>query len=346
MKTGRASLLLCLLWSPAAKADAKAAAPAPQVTVPTAIPSDGVLPVFGGCYDGDACAVLRTVTVTDAATGAAVAGHVEIVVATSFDGWGYFVPDEPFRSGSSLLVKSSFNYPTQTAAVRVTETGTLDMSALSVDVALSKERKVLASQCCPDPSFTMKPRCIDVSVLNGAVMAATLSPAQPVATQYEFELRLYAGGDVMGGTVFDFAPLRSDGRLPLPRESFDGTADKYCYAVRAKPVVGGEPVPLMEACVENTLTDVGRQDRTSEEVEQWLATCQVRPPVNDGGTPSKDDDGPIGDDDPLPKVDDEPFVSKDQSGCQLASSGAPQLASAFWPLALALLSRSRRRQRT
>lgn len=345
MKSRWASSLLCLAWSAAASADAKAAAPAPQFNVPTAIPAGGVLPVFGSCFDAGQCNVLRSIAVTDKTSGTAIAGHVEIVSANSFEGWGYFAPDQPLPSGSVLLVKTMGGYPMVQATVSVLASNALDARSVTLGTTLTKERTVLASTCCPNSNLNVKPRCLDTSIVNRAVLAATLTPVTPVATQYLFEVRLFSQSEQPGGTLLDFAPLRSDGRKESPRATFE-TPDSYCYTVRAKPLLGGEPVDLLDKCLDNNLTELGRVDRTADEVTKWSATCQVSPLSVAGGTPVEDDS--LGDDERDDADDDladdveQPRVSRQDAGCQLGSS--PGLLGAWYALPAVFLRGAKRRR--
>lgn len=302
--------------------------------MPLNIPSDGVLPVFGSCFGSGECTLLRSIVVTDKTSGRAVAGHVEIVKSNSFEGWGYFVPDEPLQVGASLVVKPSGNYPVAQATVTVTTASALDASAVAVATSLTRDRTVLASTCCPTINPNVKPRCLDTSVKNTAVLAAKLSAVKPVATQYLYEVRLFAAADPAGGTVFDFAPLRTDARAPASSATF-GVADSYCYKVSAKPWVGGEPVTLIETCLDNDLTDLGRIDKTPNEIASWSATCQVGPVPVDGGTPFDGDAG---------GRDEEPSAVGREAGCQLAAQSGP---GAWWyALSLVLAARVRRRRGT
>lgn len=352
MKSRWASMLLCLAWSPPASADA--AAPAPQLTLPSIVPSDGVLPLYGSCFDRGKCSLLRSIVVTEEKTDSAIAGHVEIVKEDGQEGWGYFVPDQPFKVGVVLVVKPSGGYPLIQSMVSVTKPSTLGADAVALTATLAKERTVLASTCCPNtnpnPGPTVKPRCLDTSVVYSAVLSATLSAVKPVASQYLYEVALFAQGAQADGPLADFAPLRTDARPASHRGIFED-ADSYCYTVRAKPLVGGEPVMLLEKCVDNHLTDVGRTDRTPDEVAVWSTTCQVPTVAGDGGVPGRpdaggDDEVNAGGDDDDGFIDHEETsrVSNRDAGCQLG--GAPAMLGAWWALPALLFGRAKRKRGT
>jgi hypothetical protein len=152
---------------------------------------------------------------------------------------------------------------------------------------------------------------------------------------------LFAKGDEAGGTVTDFTPLRTDGRRPNPQAIF-GTADSYCYTVRAKPIVGGEPVMLLEHCIDNDLTGLGRSDRAADEVVKWSLTCQVPQGRVDGWVLIEQDAGGEQEDDGFVDDDEAAGVSDQAAGCQLTS--APGLLGAWCTLPLVFFRRVKRKR--
>jgi hypothetical protein len=180
-------------------------------------------------------------------------------------------------------------------------------------------------------------------VVSRLLLTATVSGQQAIATPYEFELSMHAQGDV-GSVVVAFKPLRPDLSLETSSMSFDGAADSYCYTVRARPILGGEPFTLMTTCIANSHTYLGRNGRSPEEVAQGTAACEATSAPVDAGVLTMDqvDAATDADGELLGRGENTPVVH-DESGCQLADGGQTgRMAwSTFALLALAFVKRRR-----
>ncbi|HEY6876861.1 MAG TPA: hypothetical protein VI299_02535 [Polyangiales bacterium] len=307
-----------------------------QFNIPQEIPADGVLPMFGSCFDAD-CSNLQSVIITDISSGTRVEGHVELVRDGSYSAWSYFVPSVPFRSGASYIVrheKASPNSPVGVSFV-ARDPAALDESALGVMATLTKVSGAIDRRCCST--------CIDVTVIEALALTTRLSPAKPIASQYLFELSTHAEGQA-GIVVVPFGPPSNIYQSVPNSTSFDGSADSYCYTVRARPLVGGEPFTLMTRCLANDFTDLGRHTRSPEEVAKWAATCEVTPERVDAGV------SPRGQVDAALDADGEPLGAgksgkpDEDSGCQLADGRAhlQSTLGAFVTLFALALGRRRR----
>ena len=343
MFRGWAWVGLCLSLTSIARAES-GVAPI-RVDVPTEIPSGGVLPIFGSCIDAR-CSNLQSVTVVDTASGARVEGHVELVQTTaSYEGWAYFVPSMPFRSGAKYRVILAGGSPDSApvVSIRPAEPTGLDESALRVTAILSQVREVSGRQCCSVSN------CIDVSVVNSVELTATMSAERVAATQHLFELSMHAQSEQAGRAVLEFRPLRTEFAAISSTMRFDGASDSYCYTVRARSITGGDPFKLMTRCLANDYTGLGRQTRSPEEVAQWAATCERTPTPVDAGAPSVDladasttdpaDASTDADGEPLGRGE-ESTRARAESGCRLAA-GRTQVGSVMWWL-FALVALARR----
>lgn len=325
---------LCLGLSSTALAESSV--PQPRVSVPSEIPSGGVLPVFGNCFDAG-CSNLKSVLVTDVSTETRVEGTFELVQTNTYEAWGYFVPSTPFRSGASYRVTTPNSYygAASIVMVRDAETTALDESALNATAVLSKESLITDRRCCSS--------CIDVSVVNSLALTTTLATQESRATQYLFQLSMHAEGET-GSVVAAFTPLLGSS-IVSRTSAFDGAAKSYCSTVHAKPIVGGESFELLTRCLANDYTDLGTQTRPPEEVAKWAASCETSAPSRDAGA-HRDAKAPTtelldaavdADGEPLGRGDGK-TLGNDESGCQLASSAS----SAWWSLILLALARRRR----
>ena len=352
-------LLACLVLSAAARAEAKPAVrdagvkPRPAAfSAPPEVPAGGVLPFFGNCNSNVECATLAAITVTDVATNTLVEGRIELVRVDIYAGFAYFVPNAPFVAGSSYDLKLQTQYDDNVVRVDIVEPDSLDAGAVSELAELSNLREVQSSRCCPTWNLNAPERCLDVSVFNSAMLSVRLTAQLPAASQYTFQLSVRPVDqthDVSGsefGSVWDPTWASSFSQV------FVGSAASYCYSVRARPIVGGDPVLLKTACVDNKLEDLGAHERTHEEVERWLGTCEPRPANFDDSALAEDDlssdepasdkprdgaDASVGADD----EDDRAARRGQEGGCQLAGGGTPAAGVWWWCLALALTKRKR-----
>lgn len=221
----------------------------------------------------------------------------------------------------------------------------MELSSVRIDASVSKARQVLAQECCPVNNETGRQRCLDVSARSDAALIVALMSVEPSATQYLFEVTA-PDVEALSTSSSAWGPLLSYG-IPSFTATFDGSAPKYCYSVRAKPLVGGEVVELSTGCVDNTLTGFGLVERTPDEVEQWLATCEV-PTVPERETDEGDDEADEADQADEPdRADDsasDAGVSQHKpearaaDGCQLAlAAPASSLAGSVWSLVTLLL---------
>lgn len=325
---------LGLCWGLTSTALAESSVPRAQISVPAEIPSGGVLPMFGTCLDAR-CSSLESVVITDNANGTSVEGNVELEQTANYQRWGYFVPSVPLRSGATYSVTLTGGYPgfkTMFTVSAADSTGLVE-SALRVTDALTKVREVRDQRCCS--AFS----CIDVSVLHGVALSATFSAERPIATQYLYELSMHAQGEAPSSVALPFYPLISPQQMSSSTVTFDGAADSYCYTVRARPIVGGEPFTLLTRCLDNDYTGLGREQRTPEEMTQWAAKCEAT--TADGGArPLHEADAAVdADGEPLGRGDGRTLGS-DDSGCQLANSKA----SMAWGIALLALTLAKRRR--
>jgi hypothetical protein len=312
--------------------------------IPAQIPAGGVIPIIGACPDAN-CATLREVTVLTATSQVAVAGHVEVVQGDFSDAWAYFVPDQPFTAGSTLLVAS--NYPNgQSFSTEVVAATKLAASSVNVALELTKQREVLAAKCCPIVKETGRARCYETSVETSAVLAAQLVSTDVAASQYLFALSVRAMGASDPFTQTDFRPSADNGISVM--EVIDGAASSYFYAVRAQLLSGGPVIDLFEQCVDNQLEGLGRSERTPEEIERWLATCA--PTTVDAGPVDADEN----DHSPARDASSARDAGRDvrsvaaNDGCQLTSGASPLSGPLSWAL-LALVpwrrSKTARRSR-
>jgi hypothetical protein len=312
--------------------------------VPPNIPSDGVLPLIGSCVDSR-CSNLTSAIIVHTASGTRVEGHFELIQTASYDGWAYFVPSVPFRSGAMYAVTLMGSYASTTSVVSVSEADPvgLDESALRVMASLNKVRAVSNMECCPISNPTRSPRCLDVAVVTSVELTAALSAERPIATQYVYELSMHPEGEAAGTPVLDFEPLRINAPGGPPSMWFSGSADSYCYVVRARPIVGGEPVTLVTRCIANDFTDLGRQVRSPEAIAQWRSTCPETPTPVDAGVLPRDqaDASTDGDGEALGHGEDD-TITRHDSGCQLAASATQAGSILCWPLALLILAKRKR----
>lgn len=333
-----AALALCLGLSSTAYAES--GVPLTMVNVPAQIPSDGVLPLYG-CRDAQ-CSILESVVVTDPA-GTRVEGHVEVVVREAYVGWGYFVPSQPFRSGVTYSVSVMGGYSGYANVFSVSDADPmgLDEGALGVSESLGTVHDVRDQRCCGAPGS----KCIDVSVVSSVVLTASLSGLRPVATQYQFELSMYAEG-AAGTVVAAFHPLRTDSYgISQSSLEFTTSSARYCYMVRAQPIVGGEPFTLLMRCVADKAPEaLGRVDRTPAEIAQWAAACEATPSTIDAGV------RPVGQADAATDADgemlgrgDDKKLGEEESGCRL-STGSSHAQSLGWSFALLALALGKRRR--
>jgi len=334
-----ASLALCLGLTSTAQAES-GAAPV-RFGVPTEIPSDGVLPITGTCHDAG-CATLLSVVVTESPDGPRVDGHFELVQTAGYERWGYFVPTEPFRPGTKLRVSSTgYAYATSLVSVTAAEPTALDESALSVTAELTRERLLSSSVCCPMSMTQPKrpQRCLDMGMVSQVVLTTTLSAQRPIATQYVYELSMYGHGAAAGSPDAAFAPLLSSAQTGPHTVRFDGAADSYCYTVHARPIVGGDPTPLVTRCIANEFVGMGLVGRSPEQVAQWLTTCEAAPEEVDAGTlPGGQADASLDGDGELLGRGAQDTLSRQESGCQLAGSPAQTGGAVWWGLALVALA--------
>jgi hypothetical protein len=199
-----------------------------------------------------------------------------------------------------------------------------------------KVHEVTGRQCCWSS-------CLDVSEVYRLALSTSLAAERPVATQFVYEQSVHAQGQPAVWSSGEFAPARMDIAVRPTITMLDGTAASYCYTVRARPIVGGEPFVVAQRCVSNDLTGLGRVDRTPEEVEQWRAACAATPEAVDAGTLASDkaDAAVDGDGEPLGPVEDG-TIGREESGCQLAGSAAQAGGVVWWSLALLVFARRQR----
>lgn len=311
---------------------AESAVPQVRVRVPGEIPSGGVLPIFGSCYDAR-CSALQSAVVTDVASGTSVEGVITIEhEGSSYDSWAYFVPRVPFADGGSFRVTIP-GYATASAmfSVRGAAPAQLGASAVSTGWSLGKEQVPSQFECCASsPS-----NCFTVEWSNVASLLVTLSPEEPVATQYVYELSVRAQEDAKSEVLAAFRPLPPDTRNIPFSHSFDGASKSYCYTLRARPLVGGEPFEVMSQCVANDFTGYGKEPRVPAEIAEARADCE-RSHADAAVSSGLVDAAVDGDGEELGRGEDKKI--KEDSGCQLADGG-PQ---AGWLIALAALARRRR----
>lgn len=349
-----ASLGLCLGLTSAALAES-GAAPV-RLGVPAEIPSGGVLPIAADCFDAG-CKTLASVYVTEQG-GKAVDGHFELMPGAGYERWGYFVPSEPFRPGVKYEVRSAgYAYATSLVSVSAEGPTALDESALRVTAELTTERQREEAVCCPRPATGPKRplRCLDMGNVGNVALTLTLSAELPSATQYVYETRMYAQGDAGVAPDAVFAPLLSRVQTGPRTVRFDGAADSYCYAVRARPIVGGEPITLVTRCVQNEFASTGLVSRSPEEVEQWRTTCVAMPEEVDAGTLPSDqaDPGPLPREQADASLDAdgellgrgaEDTINHEESGCKLAGGPSRAPGIVCWALALVALALAKRRR--
>lgn len=316
--------------------------------VPAEIPSGGVLPITADCYDAG-CKTLASVYVMEMG-GAQVEGYFELVPARGTERWGYFVPDEPFRPGAKYQVRSAgYAYATSLVSVSAEEPAVLDETALHVTAELTTERQREEQVCCPRPipmtGPKRPPRCLDMGNVGNVALTTTLSTVQPSATQYVYELSVYPQGATAGSSDAAFAPLLSSLQTGPRTVRFDGAADSYCYAVRARPIVGGDPTTVLTRCIPNDFASTGLVGRSPEEVAQWRTTCVAIPEEVDAGTLSSDqaDASLDGDGEPLGRGADD-LSNREESGCQLAGGPARAAGIVWWSFASLALALARRRR--
>lgn len=336
-----ASLGLCLgLTSPAL---AESGVQPVRLGVPAEIPSRGVLPVTANCYDVG-CATLASVYVTEVG-GAEVEGHFELVQTAGPERWGYFVPSEPFRPGAQYTVRSAgYAFATSVVSVSTAETTVLDETALRVSAELTRESPLSASVCCPTPPKRPQ-RCLDMGMVSQAVLTATVSAEQTITTQYLYELSMYAQGNPPSSPDGAFAPLLSSARPIARTVRFDGDADSYCYAVRARPMVGGDTTTLVTRCLPIEPAREGLSGRSSEEIAQWLTTCTAIPEDLDAGTlPGDQADASLDADGEALGRGAEDTLDNEDSGCQLVGGQTRAPGVIGWALALITLALAKRRR--
>jgi len=321
-----------------------------MIEVPLQIPSDGVLPLFGPCTDAPTCSALLGVTVSDGTTGAALAGHVEVVRADYTDAWAYFKPDLPFVAGTSLLVGNTV-YPYSSSMmnfVSVVPPTPLSRANLRIVTQLSPSRNVLGTACCPVLNPRSRPRCLDVSVRSSVSLELNVVDADAIAAQHLFALEVRESGASMPAVVTNFLPLLNSRSAKITGR-FDGSLPSYCYAVRAKPLTGGAVFDFVTGCIDNDLTALGNVERSPAEVESWLSTCEKpQDPQADAGALHEDDEdeGPASPNDASVASRDASAASRVRGveGCQLApQAAASRLGASLLSLATLLFYARRRR---
>lgn len=342
-------LLACSVWSFAAHAEAKpapkdAGAPRRIFSAPAVIPAGGALPFSGSCGSYSGCPILLGATVTDVATNTEVSGHVELLRADPDDGWAYFVPDAPFVEGAAYDLKLPSPVFGNTLRVAVGAADVLAEGAVDALAGLTKQHSVTSSRCCEQWNLSAPQRCLDVAYHNSAELRVALTGRLPSTTQYLFKLTAYAVDQAEDQASAEFAPLWDDLTTSARSDVFDGDAVRYCYAIHARPINGGDPVRLKTGCVDNTLTDLGTHERTEEEVERWLGTCEARPPTADPSTsvdPSDDTETEPTADASVDDVNADAARTRDQ-GCALGLGSARASGALWWSLLLVGLGACRR----
>jgi hypothetical protein len=308
---------------------------------PSEIPSGGVIPILVEC--GAACETFVG-EVYEATTGTRVPGRIDLGGAQHGSVWGYFVPDVPLEVGTKLLVTDHTpNGTWLSVEVSVVASPALSAASVGVQAALSKERQVQRTQCCPTVGSFGQQRCIATAERVDVSLLVQLAQHDPSATQYALELTLRDSRESASTVPYVFHTGLPDMPNPMAVSSFDGSAPSYCYKLRAVPLVAGETIELIDHCLVNDLVGLGARERSEAEIAQWLSTCESAPA--DAGDPIIDDSSDLPRDGGMERHDGDvleaPPVPID-GGCQLAASSQPS-SGAPWSLALALWARRRRR---